>query len=197
MDVEAIDAAHVHAAVAGDDAALEQLLRAIEPTLRAAVTIQPLWRRSLDVDDLLQVTYLEAFLRIESLRDRSPGGFVAWMQRALASNVVDAIRGLERDKRPDARRRLTHDGSGASARTLFERVSGLEPSASAAMSLAEQSERLRATIARLPASYRQVVEEVDLAERSVADVAAEMGRSPGAVHLLVRRAHDRLRELMS
>jgi DNA-directed RNA polymerase specialized sigma24 family protein len=41
-----------------------------------------------------------------------------------------------------------------------------------------------------------VVEAVDLAERDVGEVAAELGRSRGAVHLLRSRAHRRLAELM-
>ena len=36
----------------------------------------------------------------------------------------------------------------------------------------------------------------DLEGRPIAEVAAEMGRSSGAVHMLRARAHDRLRELL-
>ena len=49
---------------------------------------------------------------------------------------------------------------------------------------------------RLPASYRRVVDEVDLAERPVSEVAAELNKSPGAIHMLRSRAHERLRELL-
>lgn len=197
MIEDPLDPRTIQRAVDGDDAALGELLRAVEPQLRASITVQPLWRRDLDVDDVLQVAYLEAFMRIGALRERSPAAFRAWMRRLVDTNIKDAIRGLERDKRPDARRRVTQGGQGGSARTLIGQLGGSGASASAAMSDREQVERLLAAVARLPVSYRQVVEQVDLAERAVADVAAEMGRSPGAVHLLVRRAHDRLRELLA
>lgn len=187
----------VRRACAGDDDALARALRAAEPELRAAVSLQPLYRRDLEVDDLLQVSYVEAFVRIASLRDRTADGFRAWMRRLVDTNLKDAIRALERDKRPDARRRVTHDGSGASARTLFARVAGAGGSPSGVNSAAEEVRRLEAALERLPADYRHVVREVDLAERRVAEVAAEMGRSAGAVHLLVKRAHDRLRELLA
>ncbi|WP_419186178.1 RNA polymerase sigma factor [Rohdeia mirabilis] len=191
-----LDSEEIQRAAGGDDAALGRLLRAVEPELRASVTVQPLWRRELDVDDVLQVAYLEAFMRIGALRERTPTAFRAWMRRLVDSNLVDAIRGLERDKRPDARRRVTHVGKDGSARTLMGQLIGPGTSASAALSNREQVERLLAAVGRLPASYRLVVEQVDLAERRVAEVAAEMGRSPGAVHLLLSRAHDRLRELL-
>jgi len=42
--------------------------------------------RSLDPDDVLQVSYLETFLRIGTLRDRTPSGLRAWMRhQGLAS----------------------------------------------------------------------------------------------------------------
>lgn len=186
----------VQRAADGDDDALGRLLRAVEPDLRASVAIQPIYRRDLDVADLLQVSYVEAFLRVGSLRERTVGGFRAWMRRLVDSNLKDAIRALERDKRPDARRRVTHDGQGSSARTLFAQVSMDGASPSRALSAREQVAQLEAALARLPADYRHVVEQVDLAERRVAEVAAEMGRSAGAVHLLVKRAHDRLREIL-
>lgn len=186
----------VQRAAGGDDDALGRLLRAVEPDLRASVAIQPIYRRGLDVADLLQVSYVEAFLRVGSLRERTVDGFRAWMRRLVDTNLKDAIRALERDKRPDARRRVTHDGQGSSARTLFARVSGDGASPSQALSAREEVAQLEAALARLPADYRRVVEQVDLAERRVAEVAQEMGRSAGAVHLLVKRAHDRLREIL-
>lgn len=197
MELAGIGADDVRAAAEGDDVALGRVLRALEPDLPASASIQPLQRRVLEADDVLQVSYPEAFLRIGTLGERTPAGFRAWMLRIVETNLIDAIRGLDRDERPDARRRSTHDGSGCSRRTLFERVSGLDPTVSALLSLVEQAERLRATIARLPESDRRVVEEIDPAERLVAEVAVELGRSPGPVHLLVRRARTRLRELMT
>ena len=187
----------VELACGGDDEALTRLLRAVDAELRSSVSIQPLYRRELEVDDLLQVTYVEAFMRIGSLRDRTASGFRAWLRRMLDTNLKDAIRALERDKRPDARRRVTHDGQGSSARTLYARVAGRDGSPSGALSAREEVARLEAALGRLPESYRRVVEEVDLAERRVAEVATELGRSPGAVHLLVKRAHDRLREILA
>ncbi|MFT5477314.1 MAG: RNA polymerase sigma factor (sigma-70 family) [Planctomycetota bacterium] len=183
-------------AVHGDSEELEKVLRALEPELRAGISIQPLWSRSLDADDVLQVSFMEAFLRITSFTGPSPAGFRAWMRRVVKNNLTDAIRSLECEKRPDARRRVTHGAGGESARTLFSAVVGDHPTAGARATAQESVEMLLTAVEQLPTSYKQVIREVDLAERTVADVAEEMGRSRGAVHLLRSRGHARLRELL-
>jgi len=191
---EPIDDAAVERAVAGDRDELERLLRLCEPGVRASIRIAPLWRRSLDADDVVQVSFLEAFLRIGTLRDATARGLRAWLERIVEHNLVDAIRGLERDKRPDPRHRETHGPRGESARTLLARMSatgGVEPA-----ELEDEVAHLHAAIERLPPSYRAVVRALDIEERDAAEVAEELGRSRGAVHLLRSRAHDRLAELL-
>ena len=48
----------------------------------------------------------------------------------------------------------------------------------------------------LPGDYEKVVRMYDLEGRPIGEVAAELGRSEGAVYMLRARAHDRLREQM-
>ncbi len=196
MTPQNLDPAQVERAVEGHQKDIEQLLRQLEPELRASVTIPARWRRSLDVDDVLQVSYMETFLRIGTLRDITPAGLRAWMRRIIQNNLVDAIRGLDRDKRPDPNHRVTNAKDGQSARTLLGSVAGDSPTAGAVASQKEQIERLMEAVDLLPPSYRRVIQSVDLECRTVAEVAQEMERSPGAVHLLHSRAHDRLTELM-
>jgi RNA polymerase sigma-70 factor, ECF subfamily len=191
-----LDSAQIERAVAGDAAALEGLLRAVAPDLMSGIDIQPVWRRCLDPDDILQVSSLEAFLRIASLHEPTPAAFRAWIKRIVANNLRDAIRGLEREKRPDPRERITRGAAGESARTLLAALTGTCATPSTPAILAEDVGRLRAVIRALPKSYRRVVERMDLEEADATEVAAEMGRSRGAIHLLRSRAHDRLRELL-
>ena len=192
----ALETAAIARAVAGDRDELGRLLGAVEPELRRGLSIRPLWRRSLDADDVLQVSHLEAFLRIHGLRDTTPAGFRAWMQRLVQNNLRDAIRALERDKRPDARRRSTRGPAGESARTLLIGLAAEGGTVSEPAMLEDELARLQRALAKLPRSYRLVVQRMDLEERDVDLVAAELKRSRGAVHLLRSRAHDRLRELL-
>ena len=183
-------------AAAGDLDELEALLREVAPAVRASLSIDSLWSRSFDREDVLQVSFLEAYLRIRTLRTVTYAGFRAWVKRIASNNLRDAVRALERDKRPDARQRVTHGPKGQSARTLLASMTGDDPTAGGQVSEKEEIERLRSAIERLPESYRRVIVAVDLDERTVAEVAAELDRSVGAVHMLRSRAHDRLRELI-
>lgn len=184
-------------AVAGDRDALEQLLSMVMPELRASLSIQPRWQRSLDAEDVLQVSSLEAFLRIQSLRNDTAAGFLAWMKRIVANNLRDALRGLERHKRGDPRLRVTSGPDGQSARTLLNALAGTTNHPDGPAALAEDVALLQAGLEKLPTSYRKVVQRMDLDEVDAATVATEMGRSRGAVYLLRSRAHDRLRELIA
>src|SRR5690606_1756637 len=59
-------------AVGGDRAALESLLErfAQQSAAGLAQRIEPAWRGVLEVDDVLQVTFLEAFLSVERCQAR-------------------------------------------------------------------------------------------------------------------------------
>lgn len=184
-------------AVQGEVDALEALLEAAGPRLRGRLDIAPRWSRSLEVDDVLQVTFTEAFLRIQTLRGRSRPAFDAWIGRIAENNLNDAVRALDRDKRPDARRRVTAGDAGESSRTLLARVAPTGTGEATRLARSEEVALVQRAVARLPRSYRDVITALDLEERSVAEVAEALGRSHGAIHMLHSRALDRLRELVA
>ena len=123
------DDERVARAVAGDLDELEQLLREVTPAVLASLEIDSIWSRSFDRDDVLQVSFLEAYLRIRTLRTATMGGFRAWLARIATNNLRDAVRALERDKRPSARRRVTQGPEGQSARTLLAAMTTEDPTA--------------------------------------------------------------------
>jgi DNA-directed RNA polymerase specialized sigma24 family protein len=59
--MERPDDEEVCAAVAGDGKALTALLRDCGPLVRQRLSISPVWQATLDLEDVMQVTYLEAF----------------------------------------------------------------------------------------------------------------------------------------
>lgn len=183
-------------AVDGDKAALEGLLREHVPAICKQLSIDARWSRSFDRDDLAQITCIEAILRVQTLRTQTVAGFRAWVKRIAENNLRDAIRGLDCQKRSPAERRVTRCDDGRSARTLLNALEGDTPTASAIFGGAEDITRLETALTRLPATYRHVVECLDLDEQKLADVAADLGRSQGAIHMLHARAHARLRELL-
>ena len=60
----------------------------------------------------------------------------------------------------------------------------------------EAGRLIEAGLNQLPRDYRTVIELVDLKGEPVAEAAAQMGRSTGAVHMLRSRAHERLRQVL-
>ena len=183
-------------AAAGDGASLEQLLRLRGGAIAARLSIDARWQRAITPEDVMQVTYLEAFLRIQSLQDTTVQGFDAWLTRIAKNNLTDAIRSLQRDKRPEVGKRLTSGPSGESSRTLLARLGESKPSAATALGEREAIALMIEAVDKLPDTYASVVRALDLEERTVADYAEEVGRSTGAVHMLRARAHERLRDLL-
>lgn len=183
-------------ATVGDRDALAELLNRYGPEVRRRLIIRPRWQAVLEVADVMQVTYLEAFLRIDQLEARSADGFRAWLDRLAQNNLRDAIRELEAQKRPDPRRQVGRSPKDGSATSLLEALSCGTPTASHVAAGREATEALDAALAELPPIYAEVVRLHDLQGHPVADVAATMDRSPGAVYMLRARALDRLRELL-
>ena len=185
-------------AIGGDEKALSALLRRYEPDVRRALAdgIPKRFRSLLAEDDVVQQTFTDAFLGIQDFTAAGPDSFLAWLKTVARNNLREALRALETDKRGGGRRRVAGAPTDASW-TLFDLLrdpTRTTPSRHAARG--EIDEALRRAIRRLPRAYRRVVELYDLEGRSADEVAAELGRSPGAVYLLRNRAHQRLRELL-
>ena len=183
-------------AVQGSREALEEVLGVSGPRVARGLSIDPRWSRALSVEDVMQVTYMEAFLRIRSLESHSRGAFEAWLTRIAKNNLVDAVRALQSAKRPDSGQRLTSGGDGQSSRTLLQELQGDLAGVLTQLGTTEAVERLMTAIGQLPKSYQRVVHALDLEERTVEDLASELGKSAGAVHMLRSRAHDRLKDLL-
>jgi len=182
-------------AIRGDMEALSTLLRRHTPELRARLKIDPNWQSVLDVDDILQVTFTEAFLRITSFVPTGPGAFLAWLTRIADNNLRDAIKGLQRQKRPPPGRQAAAGGDG-SVIELFELLGVTTATPSVHVARGEMTSALERAMAALPEDYARVVRAYDLEGRSIEETARTLQRGAGAVHMLRSRAHGRLRELL-
>ncbi|MCB9850039.1 MAG: sigma-70 family RNA polymerase sigma factor [Phycisphaerales bacterium] len=153
------------------------------------------WRAVIDADDVMQVTYLEAFLQIDKLEARDDGAFVGWLRRIAKNNLRDAVKEQGRKKRPQPNMRM-HALGGDSYITLVEHLGETTTTPSRHVAADEAARYINAALDRLPEDYATVVRQYDLEGRSIADVAAGLKRSTGAVHMLRARAHDRLRNIL-
>jgi RNA polymerase sigma-70 factor (ECF subfamily) len=187
--------AQIRAAVAGDVGAMTALLQHYSSEVERSLSIAREWRAVLEPADVMQVTYLEAFLQIARYDPDRSEPFRAWFQRIAENNLRDAIRGLQRQKRPQpANRVVAAPGSASSALCEELGITTTTPSRHAAQE--EREGRLDAALDALPDDYGRVVRLYDLQGMPIAEVSRQMGRTTGAVHMLRARAHDRLRQLL-
>jgi RNA polymerase sigma-70 factor (ECF subfamily) len=186
-------------ALAGDREAVIDLLEACAPRVRARIApkITAHLRSSIDEDDVMQVTYLEVVTRLDTFNGGGVAGFLAWMARLAENNLIDAVRMLEADKRPNPKNRVTTRRSAEdSAADLIDLIGMSISTPSRAAARDEVREALTRVLEKLPPDYATVIRLYDLQGRSASEVAAELRRTEGAIYMLRARAHDRMRELL-
>ena len=181
----------------GDYDAMATLLQKYGPQVRRRITgrIADRFRSAFDEDDVMQVTYLEAFLRTDGFAPKGIGGFVAWLTRIAENNLRDAVKELQRAKRPPRERRVTAV-SDDSYVSLLETLGNTTTTASRHAQEHEAKSILESCLRQLPPDYRKVVQLQELEGRPAAEVAETMGRTVGAIYMLRARAHARLLELL-
>jgi RNA polymerase sigma-70 factor (ECF subfamily) len=196
--LEAANENTIYRAVQGDEAALVSVLERVGVQLHAEVEsrIGARYRGLVGADDIVQVTCLEVFLRIRSFVPGGPGSFEAWVRRISENNLRDAIRALERDKRPSPGMRVTAGAMDDSYVSLLERVAGKATTVSRAAARNELKGIVDEALRKLPPDYERALRLYELDGLSAPEVAEQMGRSHGAVRMLLARARECLGEIL-
>lgn len=188
----------VDRARAGDADALEQLLdgHALSLSGEIEAKIGAQYRGVVEADDILQVTFLEAFMQIRAFVPGGPGSFLAWLRRVALNNLRDAIKELERDKRPPPGRRVAEPGGEASYVALVERLAATSTTPSRVSGGNELRQHVDDLLRQLPSDYERALRLYDLDGLSAVEVGEALGRSHGAARMLIARARERLAELV-
>jgi len=146
----------------------------------------PGWvRGKLDPTDLVQQTLLEA-VAAGGLFGRPDHEVLARLRRALTNNLIDATR-----KHAVARGEL--GACGESSLRLADWLAAEQSSPSERADRNEQFERVAVALAELPDSQRIAVELRFLQGMKVIDIARQLGKSEGAVSVLLHRGVSALR----
>ena len=160
--------------------------------LLARTLIGTTLRLRLDPSDLVQETFLEAhrdFPRFDGSTERE---LLAWLRRILARNLADQARRQKAGLR-DIRRQVSLEAMlDRSSARMQQALVAVVSSPSAAAAQREQAILLADALADLPPDYREVIILRNLERLRFDEVAARMGRSPGAVRMLWTRALERL-----
>ena len=191
-------AEQVELAAAGDQDALQRLLVHYHDLLRLTIDreIDGKFQPHLDPDDVLQAAYVAAVKTVAGCTFDGPGGFYKWLERIARNELSDCRRALKRRKRDISREVCPLPGPTDSYPTLVSRLTAPQTTPSRQLSKQEAVAAVMSSLARLPDDQRRVVTMRFLEGRSVADIAAVLGKTENAVHVNCHRGLDNLRRLM-
>lgn len=188
----------IERAALGDQPALAALLHEFGQEVRADLAGRfPDRHRSVaSVEDVLQVTFADAFLSIRGKSFPRPADFVAWLKRIGRNNLHDLIRMLDAPIRGGDLRQLPLDPLVESQSFVQELLTTQSQTPSRFMHAEESHAALQRALAALPDDYQRVVRAVYFEQQPVSAVAEEIGRSAGATHMLLARALAALRRVL-
>jgi RNA polymerase sigma factor (sigma-70 family) len=176
---------------------LEQMLERHLPELRAYIRLRSgeLVRRMESSSDLVQSVCLETLREKGRVRFRSEAAFRQWLFRAAERKIIDRARFWRAERRDGTRELHPEPDQSADRRLLTGYATLMTPSQH--VIAREQVARLEAAFDALPSGYRGVITAVRYLGLSYAELAAQSGRSEGAVRIQMFRALARLSELLA
>ena len=176
----------------GDEEAFTQLFRKTSPRLAVLIhsKMSTEMRGRIEVDDLLQETFVAAYRSLGRFDYRNPGSFMSWLARIADHVIVDAARHHGRRKRrPVELVPLgSNDGYGA-----HEAADSVTPSR--ILVRKEKIQRVQDALNRLPEDYRRVILLSRIQGLPMQEVAECMGRSRESTAVLLHRAVRRLKQV--
>lgn len=150
--------------------------------------LSPQLRGLIEVDDILQETFLHAFKEFDHFTYEAPGSFFRWLARIAEHVIIDTARYQSRQKRHATEVVPFRSASNPEGP---EPLDSMTPSRMLAQD--ENLRRLLAKLDRLPDDYRQVILLAKIEGLTTAEVAQRMNKSREATALLLHRAIKRFR----
>lgn len=168
----------------GDQAAARALVEALYPLVLKIVRAH--LPRRVGEEDLSQEVFLKMFTRIEQYRGLMP--FPHWVSRIAVTTCIDQLRFQKR--RPELRwADLSETEADVLDAVLTSEDSGREPDALAAKELVGR------LLDQLGPADRQVIQMLDLEQKSVAEISALTGWGHSMIKVRAFRARRKLRKL--
>lgn len=180
----------IKAVAAGEEAALEELMKTHMPSVHAVA------RRLLGddalADDAVQETFLAVWRSASSYRGDAP--VRAWLHRIALNKARSSARWRS------VRRWMSLDGFASAdddAPSLADALADPSPDADPARARArtEGSERLNAAVAALPPRQKEMI-LLRLEGLEIADIAAAVGAAEGTVKATLHQARARLEPML-
>ncbi len=187
-------AADIAAARGGCEQALNRLFAACRPYLLTVAnqSLPDELRAKLGGSDLVQDTLMQVRGNFARFHGSTEQELLAWLRGALLNNVHAQTRRYLGTQKREARREVSLDQglSGAEHEGL---VDGAAWCPDCQVLADEEAIRLNASLERLSADYRRVIELRNWEGRPFTKIGEAMGRSPEAARKLWARAIEQLR----
>jgi RNA polymerase sigma-70 factor (ECF subfamily) len=186
---------------AGDGDALAQFIVARQPQLLAFIDrrLGTALRRKIEPDDLFQETSAEAVRSLPEVQlgDRDPFN---WLCQVAERRIIDAHRRFFGQKRDAAREVSLNAGGGGSTSTtrpgLINLLVASMTSASQAFSRDQRQVRVLAALEKLPEEHREALRLRYLEGLPSKEIADRLGKSDGAVRVMLTRSLAKLQEIL-
>ncbi len=154
-------------------------------------------KRKVEADDILQEVSSEAVRTLENtdLKDRDP---FSWLCHLAEQRIVDAHRRYFGSQKRDANREVALDGgsSTASRAGLINLLIASMTSPSQAFSRNQKQMRMLEALSQLPEEQHTALRLRYLEGLSSKEVAQHLGKTDGAVRVMLTRAISRLQSLL-
>ncbi|MBC7853130.1 MAG: sigma-70 family RNA polymerase sigma factor [Pirellulaceae bacterium] len=185
----------VAAAVGGDRIALERLLLAQYDLLagRIGAKLPTRLQATQAVEDILQLTFLQAFSDIGQFERRADATFGNWLARIADNRLCDAIKQHDCAKHGGDLRRLEDAaGNDSSILSLWDWIASADTSPGSIVAREEAVQAMQVALAALPSDQRAAIRMRFLEGKSLEETAAALDRTPDAVRGLVHRGKEQL-----
>ena len=175
----------------GDKGALNDLYNRYLMRVLAAVRARlgAELRGKLESWDVVQDALLASLKNVQSFNQTSEGAFLNWLAKVVENRIRDQLDFFRADKRDHRLERpLAGSRSAESSAPLdIPERSGV-PTPSQFLVLSEDLARLEKAMDQLPEESRELIVAVKIEGRTYDEIAKDLGKSPDAVRMQVKRA---------
>jgi RNA polymerase sigma-70 factor (ECF subfamily) len=175
----------------GDRSAIDQLCRIYGERIRRIIRlrIDRKLRPKIDSVDIVQDALVQALAGLENFTYKNEGDFLRWLSKIAENKFRDILDKFHADKR-DIRREIPFKKVEANTEGGSFGVDGplQTTTPSVLFSRKEQFDRLERAIDSLKPEYRDVIFLSRIERLSHEEIALRMGKSKGAVAMLLSRA---------
>jgi RNA polymerase sigma-70 factor (ECF subfamily) len=166
-------------------------------TLLSRVQIDPRLQGKLDLSGVVQQTLLEAHLARDRIADWNEAQQAAWLRRMLANNLTDEVRKLRTEGRDVHREQAFSASLDASSARLEAWLIAEQSSPSEQVQRKETSLQLAEALEKLQPDAREALVLQHWHGWTLAQIAAHLNRTPGAVAGLIHRGLQQLKKCLS